>query len=125
MRWPGDGGKAAAKEELGGGGAQARSVEGDSGDGCGEDQARASTSYSGWREAEATGIGGAAAVNGILNGAITRVKGGGRKCGRVKGGNDWLDRSGPLHGVGGGQHGGTWGGGSTRLVQAKEEEGGR
>jgi hypothetical protein len=30
----------------------------------------------------------------------------GRKCGRVKGGNDELDRSGPLHGAGGGQRDG-------------------
>jgi hypothetical protein len=37
------------------------------------------------REAEVAGIGGVAAVNGILNGAVTGVKEG-RKCGRVKGG---------------------------------------
>jgi hypothetical protein len=37
---------------------------------------------------EVGGIGGAAVVNGVLNGAIAGVKGGGRrKCGRVKGGN--------------------------------------
>jgi hypothetical protein len=60
------------------------------------------TFYRVGREAEVAGIGGAVAIKGILNGAITRVKRG-RKSGRVKGGNDGLDRSGPLHGMGGGR----------------------
>jgi hypothetical protein len=32
--------------------------------------------YGAWREAEVAGIGGAAVVNGVLNGAIIEVKGG-------------------------------------------------
>jgi hypothetical protein len=50
------------------------------------------------REAEVAGIGGAVTVNGVLNGAFTGVKWG-RKCSCVKGGNEGLDRSGPLHGT--------------------------
>jgi hypothetical protein len=62
------------------------------------------TFYRAVREVEVARIGKAAAVNGILNGAITGVKGGG--CGQVKGGNEGLDWSGPLHGVGGGRRSG-------------------
>jgi hypothetical protein len=58
--------------------------------------------YRAGREAEVAGIGRAVAVNGILNGAVARVKEG-EKCGQVKGGNEGLDRSGPLHGAGGGR----------------------
>jgi hypothetical protein len=61
--------------------------------------------YRARREVEVAGIGGAAVVNGVLNGAITRVKEA-RKCGWVKGGNEGLDRSGPLHGARGGRRGG-------------------
>jgi hypothetical protein len=46
MRWPGNDGKAVA-EELGGGGARAWRGEEESGDGCGEDRARASAFYRG------------------------------------------------------------------------------
>jgi hypothetical protein len=56
VRWPGDDGKAMVAEELGGGGTRARRGQEDSGDGCGEDRASVSTSYRGWREAEAPGI---------------------------------------------------------------------
>jgi hypothetical protein len=62
--------------------------------------------YRAGREVEVTGIGVAATVNGVLNGAIIGLEGGGRKCARIKGGNDGLDRSGHLHGVGGGRRGG-------------------
>jgi hypothetical protein len=47
VRRLGDDGKAAAAEELGGGGARARRREEESGDGCGEDRARASAFYRG------------------------------------------------------------------------------
>jgi hypothetical protein len=70
----------------------------------GEGQGCSSPFYRARREAEVAGIGGVAAVNGVLNGAITGVKEGG-ECGRVKAGNDGLDRSGPLHGPGGGRRG--------------------
>jgi hypothetical protein len=55
VRWPGDDGKAAAAEELGGGGARAQRGEEESGDGCSEDQARALAFYRGRREVEAPG----------------------------------------------------------------------
>jgi hypothetical protein len=45
MRWPGDDGKVAVAEELGGSGARARRGEEESGDGCGEDWVRASAFY--------------------------------------------------------------------------------
>jgi hypothetical protein len=57
------------------------------------------------REAGVAGIGEAAAVNGILSGAIIGVKEG-EEVLLSKGGNDGLDRPGPLHGVGGGWRGG-------------------
>jgi hypothetical protein len=47
VRRLGDDGKAAAAEELGGGGSRARRREEESGDGCGEDRARASAFYRG------------------------------------------------------------------------------
>jgi hypothetical protein len=50
-------------------------------------------------------IGGAVVVNCILNGAVTGVKEG-EEMQPSKGGNGGLDRSGPLHGVGGGRRGG-------------------
>jgi hypothetical protein len=56
VRRPGDGGKAAAVEELDGGGARAQRGEAESGDGCGKDRSRASAFYRGRREAEALGI---------------------------------------------------------------------
>jgi hypothetical protein len=80
VRRPGDDDKAAAVEELGGGGTRSQRGEEDSKDGCGEERVRASASYRGWREAEAARIGRAVALNGVLNGAVTRV-GGVRKCG--------------------------------------------
>jgi hypothetical protein len=57
------------------------------------------------REAEVAGIGGAAAVIGILNGVVIRVKEV-EEMWSSNGGNDGLDRSGPLHGAGGGRRGG-------------------
>jgi hypothetical protein len=53
VRWPGDDGKAAAVEQLGGGGTRARRGEEESGDWCGEDPTRASSFYRGQREVEA------------------------------------------------------------------------
>jgi hypothetical protein len=47
VRRLGDDGKAVAAEELGGGGARAQRREEESGDGCGEDRARASAFYRG------------------------------------------------------------------------------
>jgi hypothetical protein len=56
VRRPGDDGKAAVAEEIGGGGARAWRGEEESEDGCGKDRARASAFYRGRREAEALGI---------------------------------------------------------------------
>jgi hypothetical protein len=55
-RWPGDDGKVAVVEELGGGGARAQRGEEERGDGCSKDRARVSAFYTGRREAEAPGI---------------------------------------------------------------------
>jgi hypothetical protein len=71
-------------------------------------------------------ISGAVAVNGILNGAITGVKG--EEMRPSIGGNEGLDWSGPLHGTGGGQHGGLarrCAGRSWRSAGAGEGERGR
>jgi hypothetical protein len=119
VRQPGDDGKMAVAEELGGGGAQAQRGEEDSRDGCGKDRVRASASYRGWREVEVARIGRAAVVNSVLTRVVTGVRGGGNAA------NDELDRSGLLHGAGGGWRGGARGGGIAQPEQAKEEEGGR
>jgi hypothetical protein len=52
------------------------------------------------------GIGRAAVVNGILNGPITGVKEGEKMRPSKGGGNEGLDRLGPLHGVRWGRRGG-------------------
>jgi hypothetical protein len=76
VRQPGDDGKMAVAEELGGGGAQAQRGEEDSRDGCGKDRVRASASYRGWREVEVARIGRAAVVNSVLTRVVTGVRGG-------------------------------------------------
>jgi hypothetical protein len=65
MRWPGNDGKVAAEEELGGGGTQARRGEEESGDGCSEDRLRASAFYRGRREVEALGTQWPASMTGL------------------------------------------------------------
>jgi hypothetical protein len=56
--------------------------------------------YRAGREVEVARIGCAVAVNGILNGAISGVKEG-QEMWPSKGGNEGLDRSGPIRGAGG------------------------
>jgi hypothetical protein len=67
VRWLGDDDKAAAVEEPGGDGARARRGEEESGDGCGEDRARAPTFYRGQREVEALGTQSLASMPGLAD----------------------------------------------------------
>jgi hypothetical protein len=75
-RRSGDDGKAAAVEELDGGGARAHRRE-ESGDGCSKDRARASAFYRGQREVEVATKGGVAAEMVPFIAAITISEGGG------------------------------------------------
>jgi hypothetical protein len=79
VRWPSDDGKAAASEELSGGGARAQRGEEVSGDGCGEGWVRASAFYRGRREAEHRGLKGQRQCR-ALKASITRSEEGAFKA---------------------------------------------